>query len=47
MFSEDFMRFLINYQQPKNPPKKIQEIKNFDIPSGGNKLAAILLTIRK
>lgn len=47
MFSDEFMHFLINYQQPSEPPKKSCEIKEFNLPKGGKKLAAILLTIKK
>ena len=47
MFSNEFMHFLINYQQPSEPPKKINEIKEIGLPKGGKKLAAILLTVKK
>ena len=47
MFSDEFMHFLINYQQPSEPPKKINEIKKIGLPKGGKKLAAILLTVKK
>lgn len=46
MFSDEFMRFLISYQQPE-APKKIDEIKSINLPKGGKKLAAILLTVKK
>lgn len=44
MFSDEFMHFLIKYQQPSEPPKKIT---NFEMPKGCKKLASILLTVRK
>ena len=44
MFSDEFMHFLISYQQP---PKKTSEIKEIGLPRGGKKLAAILLTVKK
>ena len=47
MFSDEFMHFLIKYQQPSEPPKKISEIKSISLPRRGNKLAEILLTVKK
>ena len=47
MFSDEFMHFLINYQQPSEPPKKIDELKSINLPRRGNKLAEILLTVKK
>lgn len=47
MFSDEFMHFLIKYQQPSEPPKKISEIRSFSLPRRGNKLAEILLTVKK
>ncbi len=47
MFSEEFMHFLIKYQQPAEPPKKIDEIKTISFKKSGNKLAEILLTVKK
>ncbi len=47
MFSDEFMHFLIKYQQPAEPPKKIDEIKTISFKKSGNKLAEILLTVKK
>lgn len=47
MFSDEFMHFLINYQQPSEPPKKIDELKAINLHRRGNKLAEILLTVKK
>ena len=47
MFSDEFMHFLIKYQQPSEPPKKISDIKSISLRNGGNKLAEILLTVKK
>lgn len=47
MFSEEFMHFLIKYQQPSEPPRKISETKSIKLKSGGNKLAEIYLTVKK
>ena len=47
MFSDEFMHFLINYQQTSEPPKKTSEVKEIGLPRGGKKLAAILLTVKK
>ena len=38
---------IINYQQPSEPPKKIDELKSINLPRRGKKLAAILLTVKK
>ncbi len=46
MFSDEFMRFLINYQQPETP-KNIREYKNFDMPRGAKKLAKVFVTVRQ
>ncbi len=48
MFSEEFMRYLINYQ--KAEPKKAENKSNMTIPFSTNnnkKLATILLAIKK
>ena len=49
MFSEEFMRYLINYQ--KSEPKKVEENKTVTIPFESSnrckKLATILLTAKK
>ena len=47
MFSDEFMHFLITYQQPAEPPKKINDIKSISFKNKGNKLAEILLTVKK
>lgn len=47
MFSEEFMHFLIKYQQPAEPPKKISDIKTINLKTRGNKLAEICLTVKK
>lgn len=47
MFSEEFMHFLIKYQQPSEPPKRIDTTKTLRLKSGGNKLAEIYLTVKK
>ena len=47
MFSDEFMHFLIKYQQPAEPPKKISEIKSISVPKRGNKLAEVMLTVKK
>ena len=46
MFSDEFMRFLINYQKPAEP-KKMDDIKSLKLSGGGKKLATILLTVKK
>lgn len=47
MYSEEFMRYLINYQKPEL--KNVDKTTTMTIPfkTGGNKLASILLTIKK
>ncbi|MBR1908455.1 hypothetical protein IJ818_05930 [bacterium] len=49
MFSEEFMRYLINYQ--KAEPQKIEKSPTMTIPFKSNKenkkLATILLAVRK
>ena len=48
MFSEEFMRYLINYQ--KAEPKKEKSVASMSIPfsnDGNKKLATILLAIKK
>lgn len=47
MFSQEFMRYLINYQKAEYKPEDKSEVKNFKIGSGGNRFAAILLTVKK
>lgn len=47
MFSDEFMHFLIKYQQPSEPPKKISEIKTMSFPKRGNKLAEVMLTVKR
>ena len=47
MFSDEFMHFLIKYQQPSEPPKKISEIKTMSLPRRGNKLAEVFVNINK
>ena len=47
MFSDEFMHFLIKYQQPAEPPKKISDVKTISFKRKGNKLAEILLTVKK
>ncbi len=49
MFSEEFMRYLINYQKPEY--KEVEKTPTMTIPfkhNGNNKkLATILLTVKK
>lgn len=47
MYSEEFMRYLINYQ--KAEPKEVKKNTTMTIPfkTGGGKLATILLGIKK
>lgn len=47
MFSDEFMHFLIKYQQPSEPPKTISEIKSISFPKRGDKLAEVLLAVKK
>ncbi len=47
MFSDEFMHFLIKYQQPSEPPKKISEIKSISLPKKGNKLAEVFVTVKR
>lgn len=47
MFSDEFMHFLINYQQNPEPPKNIREYKNFDMPRGAKKLAKVYVTVKQ
>lgn len=47
MFSQEFMRYLINYQKSECKPEEKHNIKNLKIGSGGNKVATILLTVKK
>lgn len=47
MFSDEFMHFLITYQQPAEPPKKINDVKSIPLKRRGGKLAEILLTVKK
>ena len=46
MFSDEFMRFLINYQRPEES-KKTEDVKSIKLSGGGRKLATILLTVKK
>ena len=47
MFSDEFMHFLIQYQQPTEPPKRIEDLKTIQFKTRGKKLAEIYLTVKK
>ena len=46
MFSDEFMRFLIQYQSSEMPVKS-KCVTNLNLPIYGKKLAVILLTVKK
>lgn len=47
MFSPEFMRFLINYQKPEYDSNIYKQVKQFKFKSGGNRLAAEFLSVKK
>ena len=47
MYSPEFMKYLINYQKPEYDDKVNKQIKYFDFKPKNNKLASILLLIKK
>lgn len=47
MFSQDFMRFLINYQTPEYKKDVNKEVRYLGFGTKRAKLASVLLTVRK
>jgi hypothetical protein len=47
MYSQEFMKFLINYQKPEFNDSVNKQVKYFNLNTRGNKLASILLLIKK
>lgn len=47
MYSPEFMKFLINYQKPEYNSTLDRQIKYFKSKTRNNRLASILLVIKK
>jgi hypothetical protein len=47
MYSEAFMRFLINYQKPEYDEKVYKKEISFSGSRGGRRLAEVLITVKK
>lgn len=47
MFSQEFMKFLINYQKPEFDCRVETQVKYFSLGTRTNKLASILLLIKR
>ena len=47
MYSQDFMKFLINYQKPEFDSSVNRQTKYFKFKNKNNTLASILLLIKK
>lgn len=47
MYSQEFMRFLINYQTPEYDKKVDKQVKSFGFNWKMNKLAEVLLVNKK
>lgn len=47
MYSQEFMRFLINYQKPEYNENSTKTVKTFRLGIKNTKLAAVLLTTKK
>ncbi|MBP7212210.1 hypothetical protein KBA27_05185 [bacterium] len=47
MYSEAFMRYLINYQKPEYDSSVDRDVRTIKFKKSGGKLAEVLLTVKK